>query len=57
MSVWITLHRCGFGYSPGLFPELRCGLLSIGWCRGAIAERLRTAAASLRSALWPGWDG
>ena len=51
MSIWLSLGARGFCWSGGLFQELRLGVISIGWCRGAIAENLRTAAARLRMAL------
>jgi hypothetical protein len=41
----------GICYSAGLFSEIRLGVVSIGWCRGAISERARSAWCSARKAL------
>jgi hypothetical protein len=51
MSVWLSLGFVGFGYSGGLFPELRCGIVAIGCCRGAIGHNMRAAASKLRIAI------
>jgi hypothetical protein len=51
VSIWFSIGWRGVGYSAGLFPEVRLGVLSIGWCRGAIGERARAAWHSARLAL------
>lgn len=51
MSVWLSLDLCGFGVTGGLFPELRLGILRIGCCRGAIAERARDARSRMERTL------
>jgi len=51
VSVWISLGFVGFGASAGLFPELRLGVLAIGWCRGSIAENMRFFSDRLRTAM------
>jgi hypothetical protein len=51
MSVWFSVGLVGFGASAGLFPELRLGVLAIGWCRGSIAENMRFFAGRLRTAM------
>lgn len=51
MSVWVTVGFVGFGLSRGLFPEVRLGVVCVGWCRGAIGQRARTAWHSTRKAL------
>lgn len=48
-SVWITLGRVGFGVSGGLFPELRLGVVAIGWCRGAIGRKAREMRRTLET--------
>lgn len=51
MTVWLSLDLCGFGGNLGLFPELRLGLVRVGWCRGAITEHLEDARDRLRRVL------
>lgn len=50
-TVWITFGRVGFGVTrQALFPEIRCGLFAVGWCRGALADHLAAFRASARAA-------
>lgn len=51
MSVWLSFGLVGFGYSLGLFPEVRLGVFSVGWCRGAIAAHVRSARETLEQSL------
>jgi hypothetical protein len=51
LSIWLSFGLCGFGFSRGLFPELRLGVVSVGWCRGAIAAHVRSAREALDNAL------
>jgi len=50
VSVWISLHLwCGFGVTGGLFPEIRLGIVRVGCCRGAVADRMRGARDRLEA--------
>lgn len=43
MKGWTLLLGvgwCGFGWSGGLLPELRLGVLRLAWCRGWIGARV-----------------
>lgn len=51
MSVWFSFGLVGFGFSTGLFPELRLGVVAVGCCRGAIAAHVRSAREGLEQAL------
>jgi hypothetical protein len=51
MSVWFSFGWVGFGLSNDLFPEVRCGMFAIGWCRGSIARNLRWYVRRLRDAM------
>jgi hypothetical protein len=50
-SLWLTFGLVGLGYTGGLFPELRLGLVAVGWCRGAIGHHARAARGSLEAAV------
>ena len=39
---------CGFGWEGGLVPEIRLGLLRIGWCRGSLLDGLVKMRAALK---------
>ena len=32
---------CGVGWSGGLLPEVRLGLVRVAWCRGWIGDRVQ----------------
>jgi hypothetical protein len=51
MSVWFSIGWVGFGVDAGLFPEIRCGLFAVGWCRGSIGQNLRWYADRVRVAM------
>lgn len=51
MTMWLSLGLVGFGVSGGLFPELRLGIFAIGWCRGAITDRIAALRERLRLAI------
>lgn len=51
-SVWLTVGLVGFGYDrDNLFPELRLGLVAVGWCRGALRQHIDIYRAQARNAL------
>jgi hypothetical protein len=39
------------GYTGGLVPELRLGLVRVIWCRGSMIERLRSYQSALMDAV------
>ncbi len=57
MTIWLTWGLVGFGWQRDrLFPELRLGIVAVGYCRGAIrshVESFRTQARLALDALKP----
>lgn len=53
-TIIIEFGWCGFGWSGGLIPDIRAGLMRLAWCRGSLLDRVRewrdALAAMLRSA-------
>lgn len=49
-TVLIQPGFCGFGFSRGLLPELRLGVVSIAWCRGSLLAKMRVWRAALERA-------
>ena len=50
--MWLTVGLVGFGYDrDNLFPELRLGLIAVGWCRGALRQHIDIYRAQARNAL------
>jgi hypothetical protein len=39
-TIIFTFGARGFGYTPGLIPEVRFGLGSVAWCRGTLMEKM-----------------
>lgn len=46
-SLIIVFGRVGFGYAPGLFPELRLGCVAVSWCRGSLTRIATDWAAQI----------
>lgn len=52
MTMWCTFGLVGFGLErEALFPEIRLGIVAIGWCRGALHEHIAKFRASCKAAL------
>lgn len=49
-TILIQFGWVGLGYSRGLVPELRCGVFTLAWCRGALLARMREWQAALERA-------
>lgn len=48
-SFGITLGWRGFGFTrAALIPELRLGIVSVWWCRGAITDRVHAVICAAR---------
>lgn len=47
----IELTLCAPGYTGGLVPELRLGLVRLSWCRGSLIDRLRRWQSALVEAV------
>ena len=52
VTILLGFGRCGFGWQGGDMPELRCGLVRMGWCRGWIGFRIATWREALQAATW-----
>lgn len=40
-TVIVEVSLCAPGWSGGLVPELRLGVLRLSWCRGSLIARVR----------------
>jgi len=49
-AICVEVGCCGFGYTTGLIPELRMGVVRLMWCRGSLFERLQGWRQALRDA-------
>ena len=53
----ITTGWCGFGCTRGLFPEIRLGIVAIGWCRGSLRDHVAAKIADIYAATNKGMAG
>jgi hypothetical protein len=50
-SLIFECARCGFGWSSGLIPEIRLGIVRVAWCRGSLLSRVEKWKAALATKL------